>query len=79
MLTNSMFWKARFRAASIHLGISLALAALSAMLVFFVWYPYPYREISGGRSLFLLVITVDVIIVSFGIIASVPSSARTTT
>ena len=61
MLTNSMFWKARFRAASIHLGISLALAALSALLVFFVWYPYPYREISGGRSLFLLVITVDVI------------------
>lgn len=56
-----MFWKARLNAAGIHLGISLTLAALAALLVFFVWYPYPYREISGGRSLFLLVITVDVI------------------
>lgn len=61
MWAHSIFWKARIRATGIHLCISLALAALAALLVFFVWYPYPYREISGGRSLFLLVITVDVI------------------
>ena len=30
--------------------------------MFGLWYPYPYREISGGRELFLLVVTVDVIL-----------------
>ena len=51
----------RLRAAGIHLAISLAVALLAALLVFFVWYPYPYREISGGRELFLIVVAVDVI------------------
>ncbi len=51
----------RFKAASIHLGISLAVAVVAALLVFLVWYPYPYGEISGGRSLFLLVVAVDVV------------------
>jgi len=55
-------WKERLRAAGIHLGISLAIAALAALLVFGVWYPYPYREISGGRELFLLVVSVDVVL-----------------
>jgi hypothetical protein len=27
-----------------------------------VWYPYPYREISGGRVFFFLVVAVDVIL-----------------
>lgn len=51
---------ARLRASGIHLGISLCVAFLAALLVFGVWYPYPYREISGGRALFLLVVCVDV-------------------
>ena len=53
--------KDRLRASSIHLGISLALAGLVATLVFGLWYPYPYREISGGRDLFLLLVAVDVV------------------
>lgn len=61
MLNESNFWQSRLKAAGIHLAISLAIAALAALLVFFVWYPYPYREISGGRELFLLVVVVDVI------------------
>ena len=61
MLSNSAFWQGRLKAAGIHLAISLAVAVLAALLVFFVWYPYPYREISGGRELFLLVVVVDVI------------------
>jgi hypothetical protein len=56
------FWRDRIQASAIHLAISLAIAALSALLVFGAWYPYPYREISGGRELFLLLVTVDVIL-----------------
>ena len=54
-------WKERLRASGIHLGISLSIAALAAALVFGLWYPYPYREISGGRELFFLVVAVDVV------------------
>ena len=61
MFSNSNFWRGRLKAAGIHLGISLVLAAMAALLVFLVWYPYPYGEISGGRNLFLLVVAVDVI------------------
>lgn len=53
--------KSRLSAAGIHLTLSLAVAALAAWLVFALWYPYPYREISGGRHLFLIVMAVDVI------------------
>lgn len=55
-------WTDRLRASGIHLGLSLGIAALAAWLVFGLWYPYPYREISGGRELFLIVIAVDVIL-----------------
>ncbi len=58
---NPSFWKDRIRAAAIHFGLSCAVAVVAAMLVFGIWYPYPYREISGGRELFLIVVTVDVI------------------
>jgi hypothetical protein len=65
MIIESDFWKSRFGgrliAAGIHLAISLILATLAALLVFVVWYPYPYREISGGRALFLIVVAVDVV------------------
>lgn len=54
--------KSRFWAAGIHLLISLAVAGVAAGLVFGLWYPYPYREISGGRELFFIVIAVDVIL-----------------
>jgi hypothetical protein len=56
------FWKDRFKASGIHLSISLVLALLAGALVFGVWYPYPYREISGGRNLFLLLVSVDVVL-----------------
>jgi hypothetical protein len=55
-------WKDRALAAGAHLGMSLAVAALAAALVFFVWYPYPYREVSGGRELFFLVVAVDAVL-----------------
>ena len=50
----------RLRAGAIHLLLSCTVAMLCALLVFGLWYPYPYREISGGRELFLIVVLVDI-------------------
>ena len=56
---------ARYRVAARAAGIrglfSALVAAVAAWVVFGVWYPYPYRELSGGRELFLLVVAVDVV------------------
>ena len=60
--TGSINWAERLRAAGIHFGLSVLIAAIAALLVFGLWYPYPYREISGGRELFLLVVSVDVVL-----------------
>jgi hypothetical protein len=54
--------KARLRASLIHLAASGLVAALAAALVFALWYPMPYREASGGRELFLLMVAVDVVL-----------------
>lgn len=55
-------WKKRLRATAIHFAMSLTVAAFAALVVFGVWYPYPYRELSGGRELFTLVVVVDVLL-----------------
>lgn len=44
-----------------HLLLSLVLAGLTALLVFGIWFPTPYREISGGMTLFVLMLGVDVV------------------
>ena len=49
-------------AAGIHLGLSLTIAALAAILVFVVWYPGVFRELAGGRGLFVLLTSVDVVL-----------------
>lgn len=49
------------RAAGWHLLVSVLVAAMAAGLVFGVWFPYPYRELVGGRELFLIVVAVDVV------------------
>lgn len=51
----------RWRAAGWHLCASVLVAGLVALLVFGVWFPYPYRELSGGRDLFLMILGVDVV------------------
>lgn len=56
-------WNERLRASGIYLGISLAIAGLVAALVFGLWYSYPYRDISGGRELFILMVVVNVVMV----------------
>ena len=60
--TATFDWRDRLRAGAIHLTLSAVVAALAALLVFALWYPWPYREISSGRELFLLVVSVDVVL-----------------
>jgi hypothetical protein len=58
---NTTRIRTAFKAFGIHFGISLLVATLVALLVFTIWYPYPFRELAGGRDLFILVIAVDII------------------
>ncbi len=62
LTTMAIDWPSRIRAATIHLGCSLAVAALAAGLVFTLWYPWPYRIVSGGTELFALLVSVDAVI-----------------
>jgi hypothetical protein len=60
-MTN--FNRVRFaaRAAMFHALFSLVVASTAALVVFGFWYPFPYRDLSGGRELFLLLLWVDVV------------------
>jgi len=48
-------------AALVHLLLSCLVAAIAALLVWGVWFPFPYADLSGGRELFLLVVGVDIV------------------
>ena len=60
-MTFSIRARAAARAAVVHLICSVAVALLAGLLVFGLWYPHPYADLSGGRELFLLVMAVDVV------------------
>ncbi len=49
------------KAATVHFGLSLLVSGIVALLVFTIWFPYPYRELAGGRELFILVMAVDIV------------------
>jgi hypothetical protein len=55
-------WKDKFRAGGVHLGLSILVAACAGALVFGLWYPFPFREASGGRELFMLIVSVDIVL-----------------
>lgn len=61
-LLNRLELRQRARAAGLHLLVSATFAAIAAGLVFGLWYPGFYRAVAGGRDLFLLVTSVDVIL-----------------
>ena len=52
---------AALHASLIHLLISALVISVIAGFIFFLWFPYPYFELSGGGKLFLILIIVDVI------------------
>jgi hypothetical protein len=54
--------KSRLQAALMHLGLSLLVATLCALLVFQLWYPAPLNELAGGSGLFVLIVAVDVVL-----------------
>lgn len=61
-MLNRLDLKRRGRAAGIHLLVCAFVAFLAAGLVFGLWYPGLHRTVSGGRDLFLLVTSVDVVL-----------------
>lgn len=54
-------WRFALKNAGWHLLVSLIIASLAALLVFAVWYPYPYSELTGGLQLYKLVVIVDIV------------------
>ncbi len=59
---NTLNFPNRLKAAGVHLGLSALVGILAAVLVFGLWYPAPFREISGGQSLFILIVSVDLVL-----------------
>lgn len=53
--------KAALPASLVHLGGTVVVALMAALLVLWVWYPHPYSSLSGGRELFFLVVGVDIV------------------
>lgn len=53
--------KAALPASLVHLGGTVVVGLLAALLVLWVWYPHPFSELSGGRELFFLVVGVDIV------------------
>ncbi len=52
----------RWKAASIHLSISIAIGLLVLALLFLVWYPQPYFDAAGGQHLILVLLGVDLVL-----------------
>jgi hypothetical protein len=52
----------RLKAALTHLAATAAVALISATLVFYVWYPSPFEQLSGGADLFKLIVICDLVL-----------------
>lgn len=55
-------WADSFKAAAIHLSLSLLIAGVLALLLFKVWYPIPLAAATGVFVIFAIVFVVDLII-----------------
>ena len=52
----------RWKAASIHLSISVAIGLIVGALLFGVWYPPPFFHAAGADQLVLLLVSVDIVL-----------------
>ncbi len=50
----------RVYASLVHMGISLCVAAILVVVVFFIWYPSPYATLTGVTGIFLMMLGIDV-------------------
>lgn len=55
-------FKAKAKASTLHIILSVSIAALVGFAVFFIWYPSPFGFASGGLKLFLLITAVDLVL-----------------
>ncbi|MDP3837604.1 MAG: hypothetical protein Q8Q54_01645, partial [Methylococcales bacterium] len=53
--------KSRFYAFLTHLLLSGLVAAVTIIIVFFIWYPRPLDEATGVTQIFLLLLAVDIV------------------
>ena len=53
---------ARAKAAAVSASATAFVAACASALVFLVWYPSPFREISGGLDLLAIVVGADLVL-----------------
>lgn len=52
----------RIQAALVHLSISLLIGGIAFSLLYFVYYPQPYFQISGADRLVMILLAVDVVL-----------------
>jgi hypothetical protein len=51
----------RIRAPLLHAAVCVIVAALASALVFWLWFPGAYAKVTGGLTLFLILVSVDVV------------------
>ena len=56
--------KAKLYAMLVHGFLTLIVALLTAFLVYRLWYPAPFAQLTGGTDLFLLVLGVEAVLVA---------------
>jgi len=54
-------YRAALKASATHFLVTLLIACAAAVMVFFIWYPWPFYEIVSGRELFWLMVGVDIV------------------
>lgn len=61
-ILNQLGWKRRLQFAFTHLIVSATVVCLIALWMFLVWYPEPFRSLSGGLHLFGILTMVDLML-----------------
>jgi hypothetical protein len=57
-----ILWREKFQAFGWHFLVTLGLAMVAAIVIFFVWYPDPFETMLGGTKFFLLITTCDLVL-----------------
>lgn len=77
MRFQNLGWDRRLRFAGMHLLLSAVMASAVAAMMFLVWYPEPFRSLSGGLHLFAIIAVVDVMLGPLAtLIVSSPGKSR---